>query len=121
MTVRVVVVDDHPAVRAGYADFLRAHDGLEVVGEVANGFEAVELCRTAKPHVVVMDIRMPFMDGIEATRLVKELTEPPRVILISAYEQDELVESGRRAGADLFVLKGVGGRELAQRVLELGA
>jgi DNA-binding NarL/FixJ family response regulator len=117
--VRLAVVDDHAAVRTSYADFLGAHDSIDVVGEAGNGLEAVELCRTARPDVVLMDIRMPVMDGIEATRLLKGLEPAPRVILVSAYEQEALVESGRRAGADLFVVKGIAGVDLTRRVLEV--
>ena len=119
--IRLAVVDDHAAVRTSYADFLGALDEIDVVGEAGNGLEAVELCRSMHPDVVLMDIRMPVMDGIEATRLLKGLEPSPRVILVSAYEQEELVESGRRAGADLFVLKGVGGAELARSVREVAA
>jgi DNA-binding NarL/FixJ family response regulator len=121
MTIRLAVVDDHAAVRMSYSDFLGAHEGIDVVGEAGNGLEAVELCRSTQPDVVLMDIRMPVMDGIEATRLMKELEPSPQVILVSAYEQAELVESGRRAGADLFLLKGIAGAELARHVLEVAA
>jgi DNA-binding NarL/FixJ family response regulator len=121
VTIRLAVVDDHAAVRTSYADFLGTVDGIDVVGEAGNGLEAVELCRSEHPDVVLMDIRMPVMDGIEATRLLKGLESPPRVILVSAYEQEELVESGRRAGADRFVLKGIAGLELARSVLEVAA
>jgi DNA-binding NarL/FixJ family response regulator len=121
VSVRLAVVDDHAAVRTSYADFLGAHHDIDVVGEAGNGLEAVELCRSTNPDVVLMDIRMPVMDGIEATRLLKSLKPSPRVILVSAYEQEELVESGRRAGADLFLLKGIAGVELAQHVLEVAA
>lgn len=119
--IRLAVVDDHAAVRTSYADFLGAHDRIDVVGEAVNGLDAVELCRATHPDVVLMDIRMPVMDGIEATRLLKGLEPSPRVILVSAYEQEELVESGRLAGADLFVLKGIAGTELTRHVLEVAA
>ncbi len=121
MTIRLAVVDDHAAVRTSYSDFLGAHEGIDIVGEAGNGLEAVELCRTTHPDVVLMDIRMPVMDGIEATRLMKELEPSPCVILVSAYEQEELVESGRQAGADRFLLKGIAGTELARHVFEVAA
>jgi DNA-binding NarL/FixJ family response regulator len=121
VSVRLAVVDDHAAVRMSYTDFLGAVDGIDIVGEAGNGLEAIELCRATHPDVVLMDIRMPVMDGIEATRLLKGLEPSPRVILVSAYELEELVESGRRAGADRFVLKGVAGMELARSVLEVAA
>ena len=119
--IRLAVVDDHPAVRLSYADFLGEQDGIEVVAEGEHGLDAVELCREQRPDVVVMDVRMPVMDGIEATRAIKQLAPATRVILVSAYEQDELVESGLRAGADLFLLKGLTGAELVARVREVAA
>jgi DNA-binding NarL/FixJ family response regulator len=118
--IRLAVVDDHPAVRVSYADYLGAYPDIEVIGEAANGHDAVELCRESTPDVVLMDIRMPVMDGIEATRLIKKVSPSTRVILVSAYEQDELVDSGHAAGADLFVLKGISGAELARSVSGLG-
>lgn len=119
--IRLAVVDDHAAVRFSFSDFLGAHESIEVVAEAANGRDAVELCRTNGPDVVLMDVRMPVMDGIEATRLIKSISPATRVILVSAYDQKELVESALRAGADLFVLKGVSGAELAGHVHEVAA
>ena len=119
--IRVVVVDDHPAVRVGLADFLDAQDGLEIVGQAENGAEAVELSRSTLPDVVVMDIRMPELDGIEATRLIKENRPETGVLLLTAYEEDELATAGRAAGADAFFLKGIFGAELVERVREVNA
>lgn len=119
--IRVVVVDDHPAVRLGLADFLDAQDGLEIVGQAENGVQAVELSKTAAPDVVVMDIRMPQLDGIEATRLIKQDRPETGVLLLTAYEEDELAAAGRAAGADGFFLKGIFGNELVDRVREVHA
>jgi DNA-binding NarL/FixJ family response regulator len=118
---RVLVADDHFAVRVTYAEYLDACDGLNVVGSVDNGLDAVEFCRADAPDVVLMDVRMPVMDGIEATRLIKRYAPATTVVLVSAYEEDDLVESGRRAGADAFLLKGVSGAELAGQIRELAA
>jgi DNA-binding NarL/FixJ family response regulator len=118
---RVLVADDHVAVRVTYAEYLDACDGLRVVGSVDNGLDAVEFCRGDAPDVVLMDVRMPVMDGIEATRLIKRDAPGTTVVLISAYEEEELVESGRKAGADAFLLKGVSGAELAGQIKELAA
>lgn len=114
--IRVMVVDDHPAVRLSMAAFLEAQDDIDVVGEGENGREAVELSGTLGPDLVLMDIRMPVLDGIQATRLIKAARPEVRVVLITAYEHDELAEAGRLAGADAFLLKGVGGAELCARV-----
>ena len=117
----VLVADDHFAVRVTYAEYLDACEGLTVVGAVDNGLDAVEFCRADAPDVVLMDVRMPVMDGIEATRLIKRHAPRTTVVLVSAYEEEELVESGRDAGADAFLLKGVSGAELAGQIRELAA
>jgi DNA-binding NarL/FixJ family response regulator len=118
---RVLVADDHVAVRVTYAEYLDACDGLRVGGSVDTGLDAVEFCRADAPDVVLMDVRMPVMDGIEATRLIKRDAPGTTVVLVSAYEEEELVESGRKAGADAFLLKGVSGAELAGQIKELAA
>jgi DNA-binding NarL/FixJ family response regulator len=117
----VLVVDDHYAVRVTYAEYLDVCDGLEVVGAVDNGLDAVDFCRASAPDVVLMDVRMPVMDGIEAARLIKQEAPSTAVVLVSAYEEAELLDAGRRAGADAFLLKGVSGAELATRIRELVA
>ena len=119
--IRIVVVDDHAAVRIGLADFLDAQQDLEIVGQAENGAQAVELSKTAGPDVVVMDIRMPELDGIEATRLIKQERPETGVLLLTAYEEDDLAAAGREAGADGFFLKGIFGSELVERVREVHA
>jgi DNA-binding NarL/FixJ family response regulator len=114
--VKVVVVEDHPAVRASLVAYFEDQDDLEVVGEAENGREACRLvCETA-PDFVLMDIRMPAMDGIEGTRLIKSHRPETRVVLLSAYDDAELMEAGLEAGADGFILKGASGRELVTAV-----
>lgn len=115
---RVVIAEDHVAVRASLVAFFEAQDDFSVVGEAANGWEAVKLARQEAPDFVLMDIRMPVMDGIEATRMIKSLRPETRVLLLSAYEQDELIDAGVAAGADGFLLKGLSGRELVASVRE---
>jgi NarL family two-component system response regulator LiaR len=114
--IRVVVADDHPAVRMSFEAYLDAQDGIEVVASGENGEEAVALTRSHEPDVVVMDVRMPVLDGIEATRQIKRLVPHTRVILVSAYEEPELRDSGHQAGADRFVFKGILGTKLAEHV-----
>jgi DNA-binding NarL/FixJ family response regulator len=117
-TTRVLVAEDHPAVRASLVAYLDAHADICVVGEAENGWEAVKLARQEVPDFVLMDIRMPVMDGIEGTRMIKGLRPETRVVLLSAYEQDELIEAGLEAGAEGFLLKGASGAELVAAVRE---
>jgi DNA-binding NarL/FixJ family response regulator len=114
--IRVVIADDHPAVRMSFEAYLDAQDGIEVVGACENGRDAVALAQSREPDVVVMDVRMPVIDGIEATRQIKRLVPETRVILISAYEERELRDSGQQAGADHFLFKGIMGARLADHV-----
>ena len=103
--IRVVVADDQPLVRTGLRMILRPEPGIEVVGEAADGAEAIELCRTETPDVVLMDVRMPVVDGIEATRVVAALDPPPRVLVLTTFDLDEVVYDALRAGASGFLLK----------------
>ena len=106
MTVRVLVVDDQPVVRAGVATMIGTQPDLEVIGEAADGLEAVAKAAQLRPDVVVMDIRMPQLNGIEATRRVVALTPvPPRVVLLTTFDLDEYVFDGLLAGASGFLLK----------------
>ena len=105
MTLRVVLVDDQALVRAGFRMILGAEPDLEVVGEAGNGREAVEVVAATAPDVVLMDVRMPEMDGIEATRLVTAAPDAPRVLVLTTFDLDELVYDALRAGASGFLLK----------------
>ena len=115
----ILVAEDNEAVRASLAAFFEAQDDFEVVAVAADGRDAVVLAEQLAPEIVLMDIRMPTLDGIEATRLIKGAKPEIRVVLLSAYEQDELVATGLDAGADGFVLKGVSGAELVAAVRNL--
>jgi DNA-binding NarL/FixJ family response regulator len=108
MTIKVAVVDDQEIVRAGFAALLDTQEDLRVVGTAADGEEAVELCRLQRPHVVLMDVRKPVMDGIEATRRVTTNGKrPPRVIVLTTFDLDEYVYDALGAGASGFLLKDV--------------
>ncbi|MFJ8782348.1 response regulator [Streptomyces sp. NPDC102476] len=105
MTIRVVLADDQPLVRSGLRVIMADHTDLEVVGEAATGAEAVQLVRDASPDVVVMDIRMPGMDGIEATRLITAGPATTRVLVLTTFDEDDHVYGALRAGASGFVVK----------------
>ena len=107
MTVRVVLADDQDLVRTGVRMILEAEDDFEIVGEARDGGEAVAKCRRLRPDVVVMDIRMPVLDGVEATRQLTALDPPlpTRVLVLTTYDLDEYVFAALRAGAAGFLLK----------------
>ncbi|MFF3541291.1 response regulator [Streptomyces platensis] len=106
MPISVLLVDDEPLVRAGLRAILEAQNDIEVTGEAADGASVVPLVRKLRPDVVAMDVRMPLLDGIEATRAVlRSVPEPPRILVITTFEEDEYVYESLRAGADGFLLK----------------
>lgn len=106
MPVTVLLVDDEPLVRAGLRAVLEAQPDIEVVGEAADGAAVIPLVRQLRPDVVAMDVRMPLLDGIEATRAVlRTVDEPPKIVVITTFENDEYVYEALRAGADGFLLK----------------
>ena len=106
MSIRVAIADDHALVRAGFRALIEAETGLDVVGEAANGAEAIELARAARPDVVLMDIRMPGTDGVTATSEITAQAEPPsRVLILTTFDLDEYVYATLRAGASGFLLK----------------
>ena len=106
MTLRVVVVDDQALMRAGFTMILDAQPDFEVIGQAENGREGVEVCRQTRPDLVMMDIRMPEMDGIEATRLiVDDDTYATRVLVLTTFDLDEYVYAAVRAGASGYLLK----------------
>ena len=116
MTIRVLVVDDQPVVRAGVATMLGTQPDLAVVGDAADGLAAVAMAARLRPDVVVMDIRMPQLTGIEATRRVVALGPvAPRVVLLTTFDLDEYVFDGLLAGASGFLLKHAPPGETARR------
>ena len=105
MTVRVLLADDDALLRAGVAVVLGTADGIEVVGQAADGLQAVARCQALTPDVVVMDVRMPGIDGIEATRRIVAAGQPTRVLVLTTFHHDEYVWGALRAGASGFLLK----------------
>ena len=124
MTIRVVLADDQTLVRAGFRALLDAQPDIEVVAEAADGAEAVELTQRERPEIVLMDVRMPHMDGLEATQRITSTPGPQatRVIVLTTFELDEYVFGALRAGASGFLLKDVDPPDLlnAVRVVAVG-
>ncbi len=117
MTIRVVVVDDQVLVREGLALVLDNENDIEVVGEAGTGVDAVEVARSSRPDVILMDIRMPEMDGLEATRrILGEADWPVRVVILTTFDPDEYVFQAMKAGASAFVLKDIPRAELVAAV-----
>jgi DNA-binding NarL/FixJ family response regulator len=114
--IRLLLVDDEELVRSGLRMILQSSGDIEVVGEAANGTEAVERVRLHRPDVVLMDIRMPTMDGLAATREVTALPDPPRIIVLTTFELDEYVHTALANGAVGFLLKDTPPRDLLQAV-----
>ncbi len=121
-TVRIIVADDHEVVRSGFAELLQTQPDLAVVGTASDGYEAVKLSRQLHPDVVLMDIRMPRMDGIEATRqLTSHGPSCPRILVLTTFDLDEYVYDALRAGASGFLLKDVTAERLIDAVRVIAA
>jgi DNA-binding NarL/FixJ family response regulator len=123
LTIRVVLADDQGLVRAGFRGLLENTDDIEVVGEAANGAEAVDRARASRPDVVLIDIRMPVMDGLEATRLIvsDERLRTTRVIVLTTFDLDEYVFRALRLGASGFLTKDVDPDDLRRAVRVVAA
>jgi len=121
--IRIVVADDHEVVRSGFAGLLATQPDFEVVGTAADGSGALAVCAATRPDVVLMDVRMPGMDGIEATRqLARSGSGRPRILILTTFDLDEYVYDALRAGASGFLLKDVTAERLfdAVRVIAAG-
>jgi DNA-binding NarL/FixJ family response regulator len=114
--IRVVVVDDEQLVRSGLRMILESAGDVEVVGEAADGGAAVDQVRLHRPDAVLMDIRMPAMDGLAATREITALPDPPKVVMLTTFELDEYVHAALENGAVGFLLKDIPPRDLVQAV-----
>ena len=114
--IRVLIVDDHPMVRSGLHEFILTNDGMELVGEAQNGIEAVDFCTNHDVDVVLMDLVMPLMDGSEATRRIIALGKPVKVIALTSFHEQGLVEKAMNAGATSYLLKNVTSSELSEAI-----
>jgi DNA-binding NarL/FixJ family response regulator len=121
--IRVLVADDQATVRGGFVALIEAQENMEVSGEATNGREAVDLARRVFPHVVLMDIRMPMLDGLEATRLIctDSTLARSRVLVLTTFDLDEYVYDALRAGASGFLLKDTRPRELLRAIEVIAA
>jgi DNA-binding NarL/FixJ family response regulator len=116
MTIRLVLADDQALLRKGFRMILEAEDGLEIVGEAADGEDAVRLVQLYAPDVVLMDVRMPVLDGIEAARAITAGSDDTRVLILTTFDLDEYAFSALRAGASGFLLKDVPPAELVAAI-----
>ncbi|TDD79688.1 response regulator transcription factor [Actinomadura darangshiensis] len=117
MTIKVLLVDDERLIRAGLAAIINAEDDLAVVGEAEDGSQVPDAVKRLRPDVVLMDVRMPRLDGIQATRhILDTVPEPPRIIVVTTFENDEYVYDALKAGANGFLLKRTRPEEILQAV-----
>ncbi|MCB8969013.1 MAG: response regulator transcription factor [Ardenticatenaceae bacterium] len=116
MAIRILLVDDQPLFREGLATLLTIHDEIDVVGEANNGQEALDLAATLQPDVILMDVRMPVLDGVAATRLLTQKHPTIRVIMLTTFDDDEYVFEGLRAGAVGYLLKDVSSQKLIEAI-----
>ncbi len=114
--IRVLIVDDHLMVRRGLATFLKVFDDLELAGEAAGGEEALQLCSESQPDVILMDMVMPEMDGPTATRLLRQKHPKIRILALTSFKEEELIQNALEAGAIGYLLKDVSAEELANAI-----
>ena len=115
-SIRVMVVDDHPMVRLGLSTFLKVYDDLELVGEADDGETALQLCSEVSPDVVLMDMVMPTMDGVAATRAIRQQFPSAQVIALTSFKEEGLVEKALQAGAIGYLLKDVSADKLVAAI-----
>jgi DNA-binding NarL/FixJ family response regulator len=116
MTIRVVVADDQGMVRSGFTVLLNAQPDIEVIGEAVNGREAITQAAGLRPDVILMDVRMPVLDGLQATREITALPDPPKILVLTTFDLDDYVYEALRSGASGFLLKDASATELADAV-----
>ncbi len=114
--IRILVVDDQPLMRDGIASLLARQSDLRVIGQASHGIEAVEQAQSAQPDVILMDIRMPLMDGIHATQEITKSQPGAKVLMLTTFDDDEYIVASLRAGAVGYVLKDIASEELAEAV-----
>ena len=121
LPIRVLLVDDHAMVRRGLATFLKVFDDLELAGEAASGEDAIQLCAQLLPDVVLMDMVMPEMDGVTATRAIRQQFPEVQVVALTSFKEEELIQHALQAGAIGYLLKDVSADTLAQAIRDAHA
>jgi DNA-binding NarL/FixJ family response regulator len=121
MTIRVVVADDQGMVRSGFSTLLNAQPDIEVIGEAVNGQDAIARAAELRPDVILMDVRMPVLDGLQATRRIAATDDHPRILILTTFDLDDYVYEALRAGASGFLLKDASAGELAEAVRVVAA
>lgn len=116
MTVRILLVDDHPIVRQGLKTILEGHSGWEVIGEASNGAEAVEKAGRLQPDVIVLDVTMPTMNGLEACRLLRKMVPQLEILFVTQHDSPHMMREALEAGARGYVVKSNAARDLLEAV-----
>jgi DNA-binding NarL/FixJ family response regulator len=116
---RIMIADDHDLARAGLKNMLSGEQGLDIVGEATNGEEAVRLCRELQPNLILMDVRMPIMDGLAATREIKKVSPRTAVVMVTMYEDENYLFEALKAGAAGYLLKDQTQREVVRTVRQV--
>jgi DNA-binding NarL/FixJ family response regulator len=119
--IRILIVDDHPVVCAGLTSMLNTHDGFEIIGSAARGEEGLAIIQRSKPHILLLDLRMPGMDGIAVMHALKGIESPPQVIVLTSFEKDEDVYRSIRAGAHGYLLKDTTESEMVEAITAVDA
>lgn len=114
--IRLLIADDHSIVRRGLTAYLKGVPDLELVGEARNGQEAVELCEQLQPDVILMDLVMPDLNGVDATRIIRRRWSQVQVVALTSFQEKELVQDALQAGAISYLLKNVSGQDLAEAI-----
>lgn len=119
--IRILIVDDHPVMCSGLSNMLDTHSGVKVIGSTGSGPEALRMVDLYKPHLLLLDLRMPGMDGISVLQALRSVTDPPRVLVLTSYEQDELIYQAIKAGAQGYLLKHTSESELVAAIIAVHA
>ncbi len=114
--IKVLIVDDQSLIREGLTMMLNLYDNIFIIGEAANGEDAIKILDTQEVDVILMDIRMPIMDGVEATKIIKEKYPKVKVLILTTFNEDEYIFEGLKNGADGYLLKDIGSEELVKGI-----